>query len=226
MAWIHELAAWMVGLANSPGAPWALVGVAFAEASFFPLPPDLLLIALGLGNPEQSFFLAALCTVGSTCGGAFGYWIGRWGGRPLLRRLMSQERIAAVERQFQRYDMWAVGIAGFTPIPYKVFTIASGAFRLRFWRFVLVSACSRGARFFLVAAVVAFFGAQAAGWLREYFNWFTIGFVVLLIGGALAVRLLSRVGRPQKSAKQIFDRNHLSSGGTDQQGATGRSGIS
>ena len=192
MAWLRDLATWMAGLAETPVGPWGLFALAFAESSFFPLPPDLLLIALDLNTPERAFVFAAICTAGSTLGGMAGYGIGRWGGRPLLERLMAREKILAVQRQFQKHDVWAVAIAGFTPIPYKVFTIAGGVFHLRFWRFVLVSLVSRGMRFFLVSAVVFAFREQAKQLIREYFDLLTIGFVVLLIGGFLVVRWASR----------------------------------
>ncbi len=189
---IHALSDWMVGFANTPGGPWALFGLAFAESSFFPIPPDVLLIALGLSKPSGIWFFAILCTIGSALGGAFGYWIGRWGGRPLLNKFVSQDTIHHVESQFQRYDVWAVFIAGFTPIPYKVFTIASGVFYLNFWRFFVVSVLSRGARFFLVSWAVWFFGDQAKVFLKEYMDWISIGFVVLLFAGFGVIKLFTK----------------------------------
>ena len=192
LQWVHDLAQWMVGLAQTPAGPLGLFGLAVAEASFFPIPPDLLLLALCLIRPSESFLFAAICTAGSTIGGMLGFAIGRWGGRPLLERLVSAEKILLVERQFKKHDVWAIAIAGFTPIPYKLFTIAGGAFRLRFWRFVIVSVCSRGARFFLVATVVYVFGEQANRLVRDYFNILTMGFAILLIGGFLVLKLAGR----------------------------------
>ncbi len=182
----------MVGLAETPAGPLGLFGLAVAEASFFPLPPDLLLVALSLLQPAHSFLFAAICTVGSTVGGILGYAIGRWGGRPLLDRVVSAHTILVIERQFQRYDVWAVAIAGFTPIPYKVFTIAGGVFRIHFWRFVLASLGSRGARFFLVGAVIYAFGDEAKRLIHDYFEALTMGFALLLIGGFVALRLAGR----------------------------------
>ncbi len=192
LQWVHDLAQWMVGLAQTPAGPFGLFGLAMAEASFFPIPPDLLLLALCLVRPSESFLFAAICTAGSTLGGMLGFAIGRWGGRPLLKRLISAEKILFIERQFQKHDVWAVAIAGFTPIPYKLFTIAGGAFRLRFWRFAIASVCSRGARFFLVATVVYLFGEQANRLVRDYFDVLTVGFAILLIGGFLVLRLAGR----------------------------------
>ncbi len=192
LQWVHDLAQWVVGLAQTPAGPLGLFGLAVAEASFFPIPPDLLLLALCLARPSDSFSFAAICTAGSTIGGMLGFAIGRWGGRPLLERLLSAEKILFIERQFQKHDVWAVAIAGFTPIPYKLFTIAGGAFRLNFWRFVIVSVCSRGARFFLVATVVYVFGEQANRLVRDYFDVLTVVFAILLIGGFLVLRLAGR----------------------------------
>ncbi|HEX9780835.1 MAG TPA: VTT domain-containing protein [bacterium] len=186
--WLRELAGWMAGLAHHPSGPAALFTLAAAEASVFPLPPDILLIALGLSHPEGVWWFAAICTLGSTAGGAAGYGIGRFGGRPLLDRWVSAPAIVTTERLFQRYDVWAVGIAGFTPIPYKVFTIAGGVFRIDFWRFLGVSFVSRGGRFFLVGGAVALFGERARPVLEEYFELITVAFAVLLIGGFLFVR--------------------------------------
>jgi len=200
MYWLHNLGEWVLNLANTPAAPVSLFGLAAAESIFFPLPPDLLLLALAVINPEKSLLYAAICTAGSTIGGMIGFAIGRLGGRPVLNRWVSKEKIAAIEDYFQRYDVLAVFIAGFTPIPYKVFTIASGTFRLRFWRFVIASVCSRGLRFFLVGLCVMLFGDQAKTYLKEYFNIITIGFVVLLIGGFLVVRWAFRGYVPDERA--------------------------
>ena len=192
VVWLRDLAAWMIGLAESPAGPIALFGLAFAEASVFPIPPDILLLGLDLLKPERSFIYAAICTAGSTMGGIAGYAIGRWGGRPILKRLFPAERILAIEGWFQSYDVWAVAVAGFTPIPYKIFTIAAGVFRLDVRRFAIASFISRGARFFLVSACVFAFGEQAKRFIQEYFEIFTIGFIVLLIGGFLVVRWITR----------------------------------
>jgi membrane protein YqaA with SNARE-associated domain len=199
MTWLRDLATWMVGWAETPAGPMALFGLAVAEASVFPLPPDILLLALAVLRPEQSFLFAAICTVGSTLGGVLGYAMGRWGGRPLLKRFVSERKILAIERQFQRYDVWAVFVAGFTPIPYKVFAIGAGVFHLHVWRFVLATVTSRGLRFFLVGAVVFLFGEAAGRLIRDYFEVFTIAFVILLIGGFVILRWLGKGYAPSKS---------------------------
>lgn len=175
-----------------PYGPLGLFVLAFSESSFFPIPPDLLLIALALANPKTSFYLAAITTAGSVLGAIFGYFIGLKGGRPLLRRFVSEEKIRMVHNYFAKYDVWAIGIAGFTPIPYKVFTIAGGVFYIDFVRFVLVSILSRGARFFLVGTFLYFFGARAKVYIDEYFNLFSIAFVVLLIMGFYIITIVAR----------------------------------
>lgn len=188
--WWHDLEAalvgmmrWVEGLAQSPHAGWALFGVAFAESSIFPIPPDVLLIALCIARPEEAFVYALICSVGSVLGGMAGYGLGLWGGRPLLKRLFSTRRIAGVERLYDRYNAWATGIAGFTPIPYKVFTISGGVFAIDFRIFLLASAVSRSLRFFLIGALVYFYGAAIRIFLERWLGPLTILFVVILIGG-------------------------------------------
>ena len=184
--------AWVISWAYTPYGGMALFLNAFVESFFFPLPPDVLLIALAILRPPLSFVYAAICSVGSVLGGFAGYMLGLKGGRPLLRRLISEERIQFVERYYQKYDIWAVGIAGFTPIPYKVFTISAGAFDLDLKRFILISLVSRSARFFLVGLVIFIFGETAKLYLTKYSGTFSIAFVALLILGFLAIRYIAK----------------------------------
>ncbi|MFH0911863.1 MAG: YqaA family protein [Planctomycetota bacterium] len=175
----------LVGYADSPNALWILFGIAFAESSFFPIPPDILLMALCIHNQTQSFWYALICTAGSVLGGMAGFGIGRGGGRPILDRLFRQEKILHVERQYQKYDVWAVAIAGFTPIPYKVFTISAGVFRLNFFRFCLASLGSRGARFFLEAALFFFCPPRQLGWVKDTINKYDIGIGMAVVAGVV-----------------------------------------
>jgi len=200
-AMLHDLVNWVVAWAHTPYASAALAVVAFAESSFFPIPPDVLLISLCLIDPGHSFAYAALCTGSSVLGGMFGYGIGRYGGRPILERFMSASKIQAVERYYQRYDVWAVGIAGFTPIPYKVFTVSAGTFLLDFKRFTLASLVGRGGRFFLVAALFYFFGEPIGEFVKESLNWLSVVFAVLLVGGFALIHYGSKrhgAARPPK----------------------------
>lgn len=180
---LHELLAWVEGFAATPYGTWALFALAFAESSFFPIPPDVLLIALCIGDPEKSLWFALICSVGSVLGGAAGYGIGLWGGRPLLLRLFSKERVDVVSAYFDRYNAWAVGIAGLTPIPYKVFTVSGGAFAIDFRVFCLASILSRSLRFFVIAGLMWWFGEPIQGFIEEHLGWLTLAFVVLLVGG-------------------------------------------
>ena len=151
LAWTHAtkdfLFTWVEGFAGSAHPTWSLFALAFAESSFFPIPPDVLLIALGVTRPEMAVYFGLVCSLGSVLGGGAGYAIGYWGGYPVLRKLFDHEKVAAVQRLYDRYNAWATGIAGLTPIPYKVFTIGGGAFRIDFKVFMLASAVARSLRF-------------------------------------------------------------------------------
>ena len=182
------LVEWVVGWAQSPAGSTALFVIAFAESSFFPIPPDLLLIAMALINPKAAFLFALICSVGSVLGGMLGYLIGWLGGRPLLHRIFSENKIKVVKDAFEKYEVWAIAVAGFTPVPYKVFTISAGTFEIPFKPFAAVSAVSRSARFFLVAGAIYFWGEPVKHLLEKYFNWFTLIFMALLIGGFVLVK--------------------------------------
>jgi membrane protein YqaA with SNARE-associated domain len=175
-----------------PMGPLGLFLLAFAESSFFPVPPDILLIALALINPETSLYLALITTAGSVLGAVLGYVIGLKGGRPLLEKFVSKEKISLVHEYFSKYDVWAVGIAGFTPIPYKLFTISAGVFYINFTRFLLASILSRGGRFFLVGGAIYFFGDAIKDLLQRYFNIFSIAFVLLIIAGFIVIRYFAK----------------------------------
>jgi membrane protein YqaA with SNARE-associated domain len=188
MEWAKQLYDWMLSWADSPYGVPALFGLAFAESSFFPLPPDVLLIALALGNPAHAWWYAAVATVGSVLGGALGYGIGWYGGRPVLKKIMGQERVDVVHDYFQRYEAWAILIAGFTPIPYKIFTIGAGAFFVDFKTFMAASIVSRGGRFFLVAGAIQLLGPWMKDIIEKYFNIFSVAFIILLVLGFWVVK--------------------------------------
>ena len=187
-----QLFAWIDSLALMPHPGWWLFLLAFAESSFFPIPPDVLLITLGVAAPERAIWYALVCTVGSVLGGMFGYGIGLYGGRPLLYRIFRESKIHAVERLYDRYNAWATGIAGLTPIPYKIFTISGGAFKINFRVFVLASIASRGLRFMAEGVLLYFFGAPIRDFIYTWFNWLSVAFVVLLVGGFWLVHRLGR----------------------------------
>jgi len=196
MGWLHQVKetafGWMEGLAASPHPGWWLFALAFAESSFFPIPPDILLVSLGVVRPRDALLFSLIATAGSVLGGAFGYGIGLKGGRPLLYRFFNQDRIHAVEKMYDRYNAWATGIAGLTPIPYKIFTIGGGAFKIDFKVFMIASLLSRGGRFFAEGILLFFFGASIRDFLYRYFNWLSLAFVILLAGGFWLVHHVGR----------------------------------
>jgi len=191
---LKKLYKWVLSWANSPWGAWALFVLAVAESSFFPIPPDVLLIALGLSIPAKSFRYALICSIGSVLGGVIGYYIG-YGlyetvGSYLVNLYNMQEAFNKTSLMYQDNAFMAVAIAGFTPIPYKVFTIAAGVCRINLGIFILASVLSRSARFFIVATIIRFGGEPAKRFIDRYFNLLTIIFMVLLIAGFLMIKLL------------------------------------
>lgn len=155
--------------------------MSFAESSFFPVPPDILLIAMSINEPKLALWYALITSVASVLGGIFGYFIGAKAGRPLLDRWVPARRVAQIEILFQRYGGWAVAIAGFTPIPYKVFTIGAGAFHIQKTVFVVASLLSRSARFFLEGLLIFYLGAAAQNFLRSYLEILTVGLALVVV---------------------------------------------
>jgi membrane protein YqaA with SNARE-associated domain len=199
---LHEILAWVEAFAQTPYGGTALFVIAFAESSFFPVPPDVLLIALCLGEPTSALWFAAICTVGSVLGGAFGYGVGRYGGRPLLLKWFGEARIAPVERYYERWNAWATGIGGLTPIPYKIFTIAGGVFAVRFGVFLVASLLARGLRFFTIAILIYLYGDSIREFIDHHLGWLSVAFVILLVLGFWIVgRGLNRAG--QDASPQI-----------------------
>lgn len=183
----------MLGWAESKWGSLALFLFAFAESSFFPIPPDILLLALCFGSSRKSFRFALLCTLGSVTGAMAGYAIG-WGLWTSLLHdwfipaVFSQESFDSVCTIYQKWNFWAVFTAGFTPIPYKIFTIAAGVCQIRFSVFILASIVARGARFFLEAVLVWKFGTPIKSFIDKYFNLCVTAFTVLLIGGFVLIK--------------------------------------
>ena len=190
---LHRLYHWVLGWSDHPSALWALFGIAFAESSFFPIPPDVLLIPLCFGKPLRGFRFAAVCTLGSVLGGMAGYGIGLLFtdvGHTMIGWFASDSTIETVRRQFDENTFLYVAIAGFTPVPYKVFTIAAGMFHVNFPVFVFASVLSRGARFFLEAGLVRLFGERARLFLEKRLELATLVLAALGVGGFLAVKYL------------------------------------
>ena len=173
---------------------WALFFIAFIESSFFPLPPDVFLIAMCVALPAMSFRYAVICSVGSVLGGALGYGLGLWFmdgiGMTIIDWYGLSDKYGMVQQYFKDYDVWIVGIAGFTPIPYKLFTITAGFVHSNFITFMIVSFVARSARFFLVAGLIWKYGPQIKNFIERYFNILSIAFVVLLAAGFLLIKLV------------------------------------
>lgn len=256
--WHRRLYDWVIHWADTAHAQAALFLLAFAESSFFPVPPDVLLAAMSLGTPRKWLRFALLCSVGSVVGGCFGYIIGMflWAGiggvfhdyvpgfsrdtvvlqsgqqvQGLINRecidarlvlepapkfhiiplcpivlVLPDGQIESIDESavkevkvkpfttvgalYVKYGWEIVAIAGFTPIPYKVITVTAGVFKIAFMVFLVASALSRSARFFMVAGLLGWKGEKIKPVLEKYFNWFSLAFVLLLIGGFLAIKLL------------------------------------
>ncbi|MDF1590891.1 MAG: DedA family protein [Desulfobacterales bacterium] len=191
---LRRLYDWVLHWADTPYGTWALFLLAFCESSFFPIPPDILLIALAVAAPKKSFKYALVCSIGSVLGGCFGYLIG-WRfmetiGNKIILFYDFGDKFNYIRQLYQSYDAWAVGVAGFTPIPYKVFTISAGAFRINFPVFLFASVVSRSARFFLVGGLIYRFGPKIQAFIEKYFNILAIVFTVLLIAGFVAIKYL------------------------------------
>jgi len=199
---VRRLYDWVLGWSGSRWAEWALFVVAFVESSFFPVPPDVLLIALCLGRPQRALRYAAICTVGSVLGALGGYAIGffLWqtaGGEltPFAEwfyglHLFTAEQFSEVQRTFEQYNFWAIFTAGFTPLPYKLFTIAAGVFGINIPMFTVASVLSRGLRFFLFAWLIMRFGPSVKVFIDKYFNLLAVAFTVVLIGTFVLVKYL------------------------------------
>jgi len=191
---LRRLYDWTLHWADTRWGPVALGILSFAESSFFPIPPDPLLMALALGKPKRSFYFALLCTVASVAGGVFGYFIGAYLWVHVQEFFFSvvpgftRANFAFVQGKYQENAFVAIFAAAFTPIPYKVFTIASGVFSTGLPVLIGASVLGRGARFFLVAGILGWIGEPAKHFIDRYFNLLTIAFFVLLALGFWAAK--------------------------------------
>jgi membrane protein YqaA with SNARE-associated domain len=179
-------------LAAHPRAMWVLAAVSFAESSFFPIPPDAMLVPMVLARRAEAWRIAALCTLASVIGGFFGYAIGYFLyemiGRPLVAFYGLERQFEQFQVLFNEWGLWIILIKGMTPIPYKIITIASGVAKFDLTVFALASIVTRGVRFYLVAALLYFFGPPIREFIERYLTLVTTGFVVILISGFIALR--------------------------------------
>lgn len=203
MKWVRRLYDWVLHWAQTPYGLIALFVCSFVEASFFPIPPDPLLIALILGLRKKAFRFATYCIIASTLGGIFGYAIGHfiwWSSSNEFSSVawfffnnipgFSPNVFADMKVLYEEWNFWIIFAAGFTPIPFKVFTISAGAFEINFILFTIAALLGRTARFMLVAWLIWKFGEQIKAFIDKYFNWLAIAFTVLLIGGFLVIKYL------------------------------------
>ena len=191
---IRRLYDWTLGLAAHPHALWALAIVSFMESSFFPIPPDILMIPMILATPRRAFLIAGVCLVSSVLGGLAGYGIGYFFydqiGQPILEALGKVDRADEFNARFNDLGFWPVLIAGLTPFPYKVITIMSGWTGLPLGTFIITSIVARGIRFFLVAALLWKFGAPIRDFIERRLGLMFALFIALLAAGFYIVRFL------------------------------------
>ena len=195
---IKKLYDWMLSWGDSRWGALALFLFAFAESSFFPIPPDVLLIALCIGATARSFRFSAICLAGSILGAMAGYGIGYFLWQTpsgeytaiadfFFAHVFSEESFLQVQNLYNQYNFWIVFTAGFTPLPYKLFTITGGLFHIDFAMFIVASIVSRGLRFFLIGWLIWKFGSPIKTFIDKYFNIIAIAFTVLLIGSFVLV---------------------------------------
>lgn len=203
MNWAKRMYDWVLGWAESPYGPVALFIFAFVESVFFPIPPDILLIALALGIPSKSFRFALNCSLGSIFGAMAGYalgnfaWIASSGEFTGFANFFfhnipgfTVNMYNRIQALYDQWNFWVIFTAGFTPIPYKVFTITAGVFQVNFVMFLVASVISRSARFFLVAWLIWKYGPGIKGFIDKYFNLLALGFTVCLIGGFVLIKYI------------------------------------
>ena len=196
--WHRRLYNWVIHFADTPHGERALFLLSFAESSFFPVPPDVLLAPLTLGAPKKWFRFALSCSIASVLGGILGYFIGvflweqigGWVFSHLGAIGFTQENFDAFQEGYNKYGFWIVFTCGFTPLPYKVCTITAGVAGIFFPGFLIASALSRSARFFIVAGLFGWKGETIRPFIEKYFNWLSLAFVILLIGGFAVLKLL------------------------------------
>lgn len=184
----------VIALSASRHAPWWLAAISFAEASFFPIPPDVLLIPMVLARRERAWSLALVCTIASVAGGALGYFIGyalfEVLATPLLHAYHYEAAFARFKDSYAEYGLWVILLKGVTPIPYKIVTIASGAASFNFWVFMAASVATRGARFFLVSALLYFFGPPVRAFIEKRLGLVLLGVLAGIIFGFVVLRFI------------------------------------
>lgn len=192
--WIKACYDYMIRLARSRYAIYFLFAISFIESSFFPIPPDVMMIPMILATPKKAWHIAGVCLVASVLGGFFGYAIGFWGydliAKPILEFYGYMTQFEEFKNYYNQFGAWLVFIAGITPFPYKVITITSGVMHLDLLVFGLASVMARGIRFYLIAWLLYKFGAPIETFIEKHLGKLTVIFVVLLIGGFYCIKYL------------------------------------
>lgn len=194
-SWIRRLYAWSLQMAATPKAIWVVNLVSFAESSFFPLPPDLMIIPMVLADRAKAWWLAASCTISSVLGGLVGYAIGYFlfetVGEWIIQTYHLQDSFGRFQADFQAWGFWLIVLKGLTPIPFKLVTIASGVAGLNLSQFVLASLIARSFRFYLLAGLLWFFGDWARVFIERYLPWLLAAVLASLVLGFIAVKILA-----------------------------------
>lgn len=194
-SYLRRIYDWTIRSADTPRAAWVVNMISFAESSFFPLPPDLMLIPMILANRAKAWWLAFTCTVSSVLGGLLGYAIGYFlfetAGEWIIQTYHLENAFDRFQSDFQAWGFWIIAAKGLTPIPFKLVTIASGVAGLNLTQFVLASIIARSFRFFLLAGLLWFFGDWARTFIERYLSWVLGSMLVLLIAGFLVVKILA-----------------------------------
>jgi membrane protein YqaA with SNARE-associated domain len=190
---LRRLYDWIMALAESPKALWAMAAVSFTESSFFPIPPDPMLVPMVLANRRRAFLIATVCTIASVLGGIVGYYIGHsfeWLAQWIISIYAKPDSMANLQAWYAEYGLWVILVKGLTPIPYKLVTIWSGLMGFDLKVFIAASVVTRGARFFLVATLLYFFGEPIRAFIEKRLTLVTTLFFVVLVGGFVALRYL------------------------------------
>lgn len=192
LRWFRKMYGWTIHWSKTKNAPYALFGIAFIESSFFPIPPDVLLIAMVVAERKKWLINAAICTFGSVLGALLGYFIGRGlfetVGKLIVDTYHLEAVVAMIGRKYQENAFLTIFTAAFTPIPYKAITITAGLFKISLPILIIASIIGRAGRFFLVAGSLRIFGEKIQNSIEKYFDIFSIMFVILLVGGFLLLK--------------------------------------
>tara|TARA_B000000477_G_scaffold119631_1_gene120286 strand:- start:206 stop:820 length:615 start_codon:yes stop_codon:yes gene_type:complete len=203
MQWLKNLYNWVLEWSNSKWGAFVLFLLAFTEASFFPIPPDVLLIALCLGSRSKSLYFVAICSLGSALGAIFGYSLGYflwWNGSQEFSQFanfffniipgFSTEIFYDIKQKYEEWNFWVIFVSGFTPIPFKVFTVSAGAFNINFNLFLIASLIARSARFLIIGGLIWRFGEPIRSFIDKYFNILAFLFSFLLVGSFFIIKYL------------------------------------